>query len=205
MMWGPRCHLSAHIVCLSLMWVRAGRAVTCTRARALRCQAGQAGAEECWAAGGDPARALETGDKPQPVISQEGTRRAVGAVCRVRTQSYKGDMWALCAVTSSDQQRLQHDVGQEGEAEIERPHTWPELDWSSGPGRLEVFCVQLTAERSTGQTAWDCEAQVGGEIGQRHGNIYESNYFGTELGETQGFSYSLIGKWWVLAYSSKAI
>ena len=58
------------------MSVRAGRAVTWARARALRSQASQAGAEECWAAGGDPARALETGDKPQPVSDQSRGNQA---------------------------------------------------------------------------------------------------------------------------------
>ena len=189
-----------HTSCVSLMSVRAGRAVTWARARALRSQASQAGAEECWAAGGDPARALETGDKPQPVISQEGTRRAVRAVCWVRTQCYKGDKRHVSPACSDLQ--------------------WPAeaAAWCGTPGwgwdrdSRHLTCAGLRARARDG---WKCfvfswqqrgaegrgqrrqpgtQAQVGGEIGQRHGNIYESNYFGTELGETQGFSSYSLGK-----------
>ena len=59
-----------------------------------------------------------------------------------------------------------------------------------------MFCVQLTAGGQGRQPG----TQVGGEIGQRHGNIYESNYFGPELGETHGFSL-LIRQMWVLGPS----
>lgn len=59
-------------------------------------------------------------------------------------------------------------------------------------------------EQSAGGRGRQPGTQVGGEIGQRHGNIYESNYFGPELGETHGFSL-LIRQMWVCAYSSKAI
>ena len=47
-----------------------------------------------------------------------------------------------------------------------------------------MFCVQLTAGGQGRQPG----TQVGGEIGQRHGNIYESDYLGSEPGETPGFS-----------------
>ena len=71
----------------------------------------------------------------------------------------------------------------------------------AGPGTVvSVLCsADSGEEQSAGGQGRQPGTQVGGEIGQRHGNIYESNYFGPELGETHRFSL-LIRQMWVCAY-----
>ena len=138
---------------------------------------------------------LETSHN-QWVISQEGTRRAV-RVCRVRTQCYKGDKRHVSPACSDLEWPAEAAAwcGTPGWGwDRESRHlTWAGLRARARDGwKCFVFSWQQRGAEGRGQRRQPgTQAQVGGEIGQRHGNIYESNYFGTELGETQGFSYSL--------------
>ena len=200
MMWGPRCHLSAHIVCESdVSESRESCYLSESPRTTLSGEPGRGwGMLGCrWWPG--PC----TGDWRQATTSEWSVKREPGEQweqCVEWEHSVtRGtrDMWALPAVTSSDQQRLQHDVGPPGEAEIESRHlTCAGLRARARDGwKCFVFSWQKRGAEGRGQRRQPgTQAQVGGEIGQRHGNIYESNYFGTELGETQGFSSYSLGK-----------
>ena len=160
LMWGPRvtCH-HRPVSAQCHQWEPGElRAVTWARARALRSQAGQAVTEECWAGGGGwwpgPATTQETGHKPQPPSTGSWS---LGSVKWGPGEEPESEQWdqTVCqaasrhvspaSVVSPVTIRGEHHVGPSGEAEI-RDLTCAQ--WEPGPGRLWVFCVQLTAERS---------------------------------------------------------
>ena len=147
--------------------VRAGRAVTWPRARALL----------TLAALGHKHLTLAQAAPSIPQLARPGLRATTtsdqsgGDQSRVTKWASPVDLWQNeCLIKAVLVTYSVHDVGPPSEAEIEETSDdcWHQ---SSGDGWKSVLC----SADSAGGRGRQPGTQVGGEIGQRHGNIYESN------------------------------